>query len=192
MINYKHYKWFYTHSGKLVVGGKSAESNDSLLREMQATKKDYIVMHTKTPGSPFCIIFSDIVDVTAKDIEECAVFTGCFSRAWKEGAKNVDVDIFTLKQLSKSKLMKTGTWQVSGKISKKNVALELAIVFQDKIVRAVPVASADTGEIIVYVKPGDVDKVEAVKATKIAAVKRMSYEQLLAALPAGGITFKKP
>ncbi len=191
MIDYKKYKWFYTHSGKLVVGGKSAESNDSLLLEMQATKKDYIVMHTKTPGSPFCVIVSDIADVTARDIEECAIFTGCFSRAWKSCAKNVEVDIFRLSQLSKNSLMKTGTWQVSGKISKKNVELELAIVFQEKIVRAVPIASADASDIIAYASPGNVDKIEAVAKTKIPALKKLNKEDLIAALPAGGVAFKK-
>ncbi len=107
-MDYKRYKWFYTKSGKLVVGGKSAEQNDSLLTELKATKKDMIVMHTKSPGSPFCVIIAPIDAVSEKDIEECAIFTGCFSRAWKERHKNATVDVFRLSQLFKSGLMKTG------------------------------------------------------------------------------------
>ena len=191
MINYKKYKWFYTKSGKLVVGGKSAESNDTLLRELKLTRKDYVVMHTKTPGSPFCAIISDISDVTAKDIEECAIFTGCFSRAWKEGKKNVEVDIFNLSQLSKNKLMKIGTWQVHGKIIKTDVALELVIVFQEKIVRAVPISSSDKDKIIAYVRPGNIDKVEAVALVKISALNKLNKEQIIAALPAGGAKFER-
>ncbi len=190
-MDYKKYKWFYTKSGKLVVGGKSAEGNDMLLRELQATKKDHIIMHTKTPGSPFCSVVSDIADVSEKDIQECAVFTGCFSRAWKEGHETAVIDTFRLSQLSKNKLMKTGTWQVNGKIIQKNAALELAIVIQEKIVRAVPIVSSDKDKIIAYVKPGKVDKVETVAKTKIAGLKKLNKEQLIAALPAGGAVFRK-
>ena len=182
MIDYKKYKWFYTKSGKLIVGGKSAEQNDELLSELKNTKKDYIVMHTKTPGSPFCVIVSNIADVSEKDIQECAIFTGCFSRAWKEGQKSAEVHEFQLSQLLKSKLMKTGTWQVKGKIEQRNVALELAIIFQNKIVRAVPVMSASDSEVIAYVRPGKTDKTEAVAKIKIPALKKLNKEQLIAAL----------
>ncbi len=187
MIEYKKYKWFYTRSGKLVVCGKSAEQNDFLLNELKSTKKDHIVMHTHAPGSPFCAIIAPITAVSKRDVEECAIFTGCFSRAWKNGAKNIDVDIFKLSQLLKNKIMKTGTWQVSGKTSKKNVTLELAITLQDKIVRAVPVASADASEVIAYVFPGKIEKTEAVAKTKIPALRELNKEQLIAALPAGGV-----
>ena len=190
-MDYKKYKWFYTKSEKLIVGGKNAESNDNLLNELKKTGKNYVVMHTKAPGSPFCIIFSDIKDVTPKDIEECAIFTGCFSRAWKEMCMTAVIDVFKLSQLSKDKLMKTGTWQVKGKTEQKKVFLKLAIVFQENIIRAVPVASTDVSEIIAYVRPGKIDKVEAVAKTKFAALKKLNKEDLISALPAGGASFEK-
>ena len=43
--NYQKYKWFFTSSGKLVVGGKSSEQNDELLRKLNASNKDFIVMN---------------------------------------------------------------------------------------------------------------------------------------------------
>ena len=190
-MDYRKYKWFYTRSGKLVVGGKSAEQNDSLLRELKKTKKEYIVMHTKTPGSPFCAIIAPISAVSKKDIEECAIFTGCFSRAWKEKQKITEVHEFKISQLKKEGSLKTGTWQVSGKIINHRVSLELALTKQEGFLRAVPLQSAITNEVIVYIRPGNVDKVEAIAKNKIAALKELNKEQLIAALPAGGVLFTK-
>ncbi|MBM3231974.1 DUF814 domain-containing protein [Candidatus Pacearchaeota archaeon] len=186
MIDYKKYKWFFTKSGKLVVGGKSAESNDSLLNELKKMKKELIVMHTKSPGSPFCAIIAPVNAVSEEDMMECAVFTGCFSRAWKEGKKNTNVHSFKLSQLNKNVDMKEGTWSVSGRVKNFSVELKLAIAYQNKIVRAVPVISVNEDEIIALVYPGKIDKTnirtEGLKVNK---------EQLVSALPAGGVKFVK-
>ena len=99
---YEKYRWFYTSNNHLVIGGKSAETNEELIKLHKKFPK-YIVMHTKTPGSPFSIIISD--KFTEKDLEETAVFTGCFSRAWKEGKKSILIDIFLMEQIVKNKNM---------------------------------------------------------------------------------------
>ena len=67
---YKKYRWFITSSGKPVIGGKSAEQNESLMKEIFKTKKNYITIHTKEPGSPFSVILADIKNISEKDIEE--------------------------------------------------------------------------------------------------------------------------
>ena len=188
-MNYKQYKWFYTKSGKLVVGGKSAESNDSLLSELKATRKDYVVMHTKSPGSPFCAVIAPINEVNASDIKECAIFTGCFSKAWKQGLKKTNVDMFHLSQLNKTSGMKSGTWAVIGKIQTHIVELELVLTIQEKVIRAVPKMTVKSSDVLVL--PGKVDKAEAVKVIKMKEIKELNKEQLLSALPAGGVTFNK-
>jgi len=185
MIDYKKYKWFFTKSGKLVVGGKSAESNDSLLSELKNMRKELIVMHTKDPGSPFCAIFAPVNAVTKSDIHECAVFTGCFSRAWKEGKKSAGVHMFKLSQLNKSNEMNAGTWSVKGHVKDFTVDLKLALTHQNGIVRAVPKESVSDSEIIAFAVPGKIDK------TKIKAIKGLNSDQLLSALPAGGVKFTK-
>ena len=43
--DYKKYRWFITSSNKLVVGGKSAEQNEFLIRHFVDQKCKYIVMH---------------------------------------------------------------------------------------------------------------------------------------------------
>lgn len=185
MLDYKRYKWFFTRSGKLVVGGKSAESNDSLLRELKAMRKDLIIMHTKLPGSPFCAIIAPLETISGHDLDECAIFTGCFSRAWKEGKKTTSVHSFRLSQLNKEKDMNDGTWAVSGKVKDFNVKLELAITYQNDVIRAVPKKSAEERDIIAVAIPGRIDKTKV----KIASLGKLNKEELISALPAGGVKF---
>ena len=187
-MDYQKYKWFFTSRGKLVVGGKNADQNDELLKKLKESKKEHYVMHTKDPGSPFCIIISEIDKVSKEDIEECAVFTGCFSKAWKHGKKKTEVSIFKLSQLKKSKEMKTGSWRVIGNVDRKNVEMKLVLTKQKNILRAVPEKSADKKEILAKIEPGKIDKKEAVVGIALEINGgEVSNNELLAALPAGGV-----
>jgi hypothetical protein len=188
MESYKKYKWFYTNSGKLIIGGKSASQNDEMLKSLKKEKKDFYVMHTKEPGSPFCAIISEPNKVTKNDIEECAIFTGCFSRAWKLGKNKTDVDVFMLNQVVKSKSMKLGSWSVVGDIKRMNVNLKLVLAYQNKILRAVPEKTVKKSEILAMIAPGKIDKKDAVVGIALEINgEKASKNELLAALPAGGV-----
>ena len=188
-IDYKKYRWFFTLSGKLVIGGKSAEQNDELLKRMIKEKQDFIVMHTSSPGSPFSIIYSSI-EVTKKDLEECAIFTASFSRAWKEKKNKVTVDMFSLSQLSKSSSIKTGTWAVKGYVEHKQTSLVLVLTTQNKVLRAVPEQSVSKKDRIFKIVPGDTDKIDLVSTIQ-KEIPNISKEEILSALPAGGIKIEK-
>ncbi|NCN98657.1 hypothetical protein COU62_01705 [Candidatus Pacearchaeota archaeon CG10_big_fil_rev_8_21_14_0_10_35_219] len=183
-MEYKKYKWFYTKNKKLVVAGKSAENNDKLLKEILDTGKEYWVCHTSHPGSPFSVI----IDGSKKDIEEAAMFTGCFSRAWKQGKKKTKVNIFKSSQLQKIKGMKIGTWGVLGRVEKMEVSLKLVLTKQKNVWKAVPEKSA--GKKILGICPGNVDKEKRISVLidKIKEKSKMKIDknQLIAALPAGG------
>jgi hypothetical protein len=188
MEEYKKYKWFFTKSGKLVVGGKSDSQNDDLLKSLKKSGKEYFVMHTSDPGSPFSSIIAEPKKVSKKDLEECAVFTGCFSRAWKQGKKITSVDIFMLSQINKSKRMKTGTWGVKGDIERKKVGLKLVLTRQKKILRAVPENTVLKKDILAKLAPGKIDKKEAVVGLALEINgENTSKNELLSALPAGGV-----
>lgn len=185
---YKKYKWFYTSSGKLVVGGKSARQNDELLNRIKKSKKNYYVMHTSHPGSPFCVIFSELKKVSKKDIEECSVFTGCFSRAWKEGKKKTEVHVFKVSQILKEKEMKTGTWRVLGKVERVKVDLKLVLTKQKGIYRAVPEKSVRKKDVLLVICPGKIDKRDMVVKFQLElGDKKVHENELIAALPAGGV-----
>lgn len=185
MKDYKKFRWFFTSSGKLVVGGKSADSNDDLLRNFKRKGSERIVMHTSHPGSPFCVIDCDVDEVSRKDLRECARFCGSFSRAWKMGLKETKVHIFRLSQVSKTRGMKAGTWGVKGKVKHVRVPLELFLIKQEEVYRAVP-AGIDDG---IRVIPGKVDKEKMIDKLKIALKdKNVSKDELMGALPAGGLS----
>lgn len=185
--NYKQYKWFFTSSGKLVVGGKSALQNDELLKRIKSSKQEFIVMHTSEPGSPFTVIIEDPRKVSQADLNETAVFTGCFSRAWRSNKPKTTVDIFKASQLSKPSTAKTGTWHVMGKIKHQEVPLFLVLTKQKQILRAVPESITNKSEILLKIMPGKKDKMEMLQEIKEALKQKFTDEDILSALPAGGV-----
>jgi len=186
--NYKKYRWFYTSSGKIVIGGKSADQNDYLLSELKKAKEDLIVLHTSSPGSPFSVILSDIKKVTKEDTKEAAIFTSCFSQQWKQGKKKAEIHLFNLSQLSKQNKMKSGTWQAIGKIKNIDVQLELGLTEQEGILRAVPISLIGNKKNLIKITPGKMMKEE--KATKLLKELNNKYskEEILSALPSGGFS----
>lgn len=182
--NYKKYRWFFTKSGKLVYGGKSAEQNEEIIQEIMTKTDNFIVMHTRIPGSPFAIIDAPLKNVSEQDLEEVAIWTACFSRAWRSGLKKTTVDIFTKKQIVKKQGMKTGTFGVGGKIQKKNVILRMSLIYQKKILRAVPeTAPREDEKILLKIVPGKISKEQFAK--NISEKLKTSFEEILNALPTG-------
>lgn len=188
MKDFKKYRWFYTSSGKLVIGGKSSMQNDELLRKLKQEKEERVVMHTASPGSPFSIIYGQPQQVTEKDEQETAIFTGCFSQQWKSGKKSAVIDVFFLSQLYKTKSMKAGTWGVNEKSKRMKVTLELVLVIQDGLLRAVPVSAVPTKNVLLKIRPGKIDKREMLPKFQIMLDKHFSEEELLSAIPAGGVS----
>jgi len=191
---YQKYRWFVTSSGKLVVGGKSSEQNELLVKKILKSKRDLVMMHTSLPSSPFTVILANLNKITKEDLEETAIFTACFSQQWKKKKKKVRVDMFTSKQVNKRKKMKIGTFGVYGKISGKKVKLKLILCFQKGILRAVPLKSFNktyTKMKIprIILEPGKIGKKEA--ALKIKDILendkiKVKIEEIEQAIPSGG------
>jgi len=190
--NYEKYRWFFTSSKLLVIGGKNAEQNEEILKEIISAKEEIILMHTSDPGSPFCAILSNKEKIKNKDIKEAAIFTACFSKAWKEGKKETTIDIFNNKQLFKEEKMKAGTWGVLGKVKKIKVPLELILTIQNGKLRAVPrITIKDKKEAILKIVPGKIPKEEIAKKIYEVLGNKFKNEEILSALPAGGIKIIK-
>lgn len=189
---YQRYRWFFTSSGKLVVGGKSAELNDELMVLFRQLMRDFIVMHTASPGSSFSIIVSDPKKVTRDDRKECAIFTGCFSKAWKHGKSKARVHIFTIFQTYKDKAMPQGTWGVEGDVEEVEVDLKLALTWQKKVLRAVPEESVKSKrDLILKITPGGKKKEKLLEKFQKILGEKYVQEEVLSALPAGGITLHR-
>lgn len=181
--DYQKYRWFFTSNNHLVIGGKSAEQNEEVINKYKKINPKYIVMHTKSPGSPFSFILAE--NPTDKDLEEAAIFTACFSRAWRELKKKEVVDIFLAEQIIKNKSMKQGTFGVIGKIDRKTVELKLYLTNQKNILRAIPQKTKDS----IAITPGKINKQEF--AEQIAIKLEKEQEEVLQALPTGGSQITK-
>lgn len=94
-----------------VFAGKNAETNEQIV---QQTGKNEYVLHTKSPGSPFCNIKEDFKNVSKEDLYETAVFCAKYSAAWKKAKirKDIEVNVFLGKDIFKLGDMKTGTFGV--------------------------------------------------------------------------------
>jgi len=180
---YERYRWFITSTGAIVIGGKSAEQNEEVISK--ETLKTEIVMHTKMPGSPFSVIKADANQLNARDLEETAIFTACFSRAWRENKKTAKIDIFKSTQIFKDKHDKKGTFRVAGKVQSKTVRLKLGLIIQQNKLRAVP---ANIGKPFVIIEPGNIEKNKFAEMLAIKlGVSGLDFrkEEILNALPAG-------
>lgn len=182
---HKKYRWFYTSSKALVVGGKSAIQNDELLNKIKQMPEEFVIMHTSEPGSPFCILFKEIRKLKKTDLNECAIFTGCFSKAWRSGKHKAKVDVFRSSQIHKNKDMKAGTWGVYGNVQTISVPLELAIAKQEGMLRAVPLKTLGNKKKIIKISPGNIDKEDMLAKLEIELNEPLNREQVLSALPSG-------
>lgn len=200
--DYRSYRWFYTSSGKLVVGGKSSEQNELVLKNF--LKPGRVVMHTSKPGSGFMIILDE--ESSKKDLDECAVFCGCFSKQWKNlknSLSKIDVDIFKGEYVYKMKGMGKGTFGVKEKEKTVKIKPELVLVIQKGKLRAVPKIGFGNkkkkigngqSEVLGEIKPGKMSKEEA--AEKIAKKIRdkfnypISKDEIMQAIPSDKIGVK--
>jgi hypothetical protein len=185
---YENFRWFFTSNKVLVVGGKSDEQNEKVLKEF--LKPNHTVMHTSLPGSPFMIIVTD--NPTKSDLEETAIFCASFSKAWKLGKKLIDIDIFNGAQIFKNKSMKSGTFGVKGDKRVLKVRPELVLVIQNGKLRAVPRTTKE--EVLCEIKQGDLTKEEA--ANQISKIIKDKYhfplskEEIMSAIPSDKLSVK--
>ena len=149
------------------------------------------MMHTKTLGSPFAVILEPMGHVTVEDMEQSAIWTACFSRAWRGNQKNAVVDIFLTEQLEKKAGMNTGSFSVIGKVDYLTVELKLVLTEQHGILRAVPQKSVK-GKKLLTIIPGDIPKEKFVEQIiKTLRLKDSQKDELLNALPTGGFKIVK-
>jgi len=189
--DYQKYRWFVTSSGKLVIGGKSAEQNEALLKKLKSSEEDRIIMHTAQPGSPFSVILSPINSVNSSDMIEGAIFTASFSRAWRQEKKKINVDIFYLSSLYKLSSMKTGTWGVKNILKKSSATLALVLTKQKGKLRAVPENSLKSSAPLLKISPGKTDKIHFISQIQALLNNKFSKEEILAALPPGCLKINK-
>jgi len=154
---YEKYKWFISSEGFLVVAGRNAEQNDTLLAK-HAYSDDW-VFHADIPGAGFVVIQGSGKDVPEQTKREAAEFAAANSKAWSRGLGTVDVYSAPRSRISKPGGMPKGSWVYSGErewYRKTEVKLSIGVKVNEiaKVVYGPVMAVRKNSDYFVTVVPG--------------------------------------
>ena len=76
---FERYKWFITSSGKLVIAGRDAHSNDNVVKK-HLKEKD-IFAHADVHGAP-SVVIKEGIEATPEELREACIFALTQSKAW--------------------------------------------------------------------------------------------------------------
>ncbi len=130
---YHSFRWFISSEGFLCVGGRDAGTNEIMIKRY--TEKEDIIFHTEMPGSPFFVIKTKGEKIGEKltevTLNEVAIATASYSKAWKQGLSIADVYWINSEQVNKEaksgEYLSKGAFVVTGKRNYFRVALKIAI-----------------------------------------------------------------
>ena len=183
---FTNYRWFITSDGNLVIGGRDAESNDSVVKKYLGEKDLYF--HADIHGAP-SVVMKVTKEPTQKGIEEAAQFSWCMSKAWNTRIGNGSVFYVTKSQVSKTpesgEYLARGAWVIRGRKNYiTHLNLELAVGFQKyenrEYVVAAPISAISGMKVIIV--PGE-GKEEVVN--DISEFLKVEKEAVYPVLPPG-------
>ena len=96
---FEKFHWCYTTNGLLLVGGRDAHSNESLIKRHMEEKDWYF--HADVHGAPHCLLKEGKLSAKKEDMEQAASFAGVFSSVWKKGLFSVRVYAVSPEQVTK-------------------------------------------------------------------------------------------
>ncbi|MEM3329636.1 MAG: ribosome rescue protein RqcH [Saccharolobus sp.] len=184
---YEKYRWSISRNGFLIIAGKDASQNESIMRKIMEDSD--IFLHADIQGAPATILKINQNNQKEEDIFDAAVIAACYSKAWKLGLGSVDVFWVYGNQVSKSppsgEYLAKGSFMIYGKKNFiKNVKLELSLglVINDEkisiIVGSEEAVKTKTQYYVVLV-PGDDEKEKlADKIIKVFSKQRPNIKGL--------------
>ncbi|RZD31355.1 MAG: hypothetical protein CXT77_02550 [uncultured DHVE6 group euryarchaeote] len=181
---YEKFRWFFTSGGFLAVGGRDATSNEMVIKKHMEIE-DW-VFHTSMSGSPFFLLKGGKEKASEEDIEEVAIATASYSRAWQNGYRTQEVFYVRPEQVSKKaeagEYLTKGSFMVRGKKTTLNPELEVCIGIVNGKVVGGPKSVIVEGEVYCLV-PGKTKKSDIAK--KIARKLSRNVDEVMAVLPNG-------
>jgi len=97
---FEKFRWFDSSEGLLVIGGRDATSNETLLKRY--TSPEDLVMHAEAHGAPFIVVKTGGVEPTAGTLREAAQACVSYSRLWKDAIRAGDAYWVRPEQVTKS------------------------------------------------------------------------------------------
>ena len=190
---YEKFRWFVSSEGFLCIGGRDATTNEIVIKK-HADSND-LIFHTELPGSPFFVVKSNSnpsATIGAATLEEAAIATASYSRAWKAGLQSADVYYVKPEQVSKEaragEYLTKGAFMIYGKKAFVPVKIDLAIgiTSDGKIMGGPPAAvAANCGKYVKLIQ-GDVKPSDAAKKiVKMLGINSSYIDEVIRAMPAG-------
>lgn len=189
---YEKFRWFVSSEGFLCIGGRDATTNEIIIKKH--TDRTDLVFHTELAGSPFFVVKSNSHNgnIGAATIEESAIATASYSRAWKAGLQSVDVYYVKPEQVSKEakagEYLTKGAFMIYGKKNYVPAKVELAIgiLSNGKIMGGPAAAVAKSCAKHVKLIQGDDKPSDAArKIAKVLGVSSAYLDEIIRAMPAG-------
>lgn len=163
---FENYRWFITSSGMIVVAGKDAKTNEKVVKKYLTDRDLYF--HADIHGAPSVVLKTDGKDVDEKTIEEVAIFSVCFSKAWQNNLWGVSAYYVNAHQVSKQaesgEYVPKGAWVIRGKknyVHKIPLRLAVGVVEYEgvELVMCGPVSAvAQRSKKYVIIEPGELSK----------------------------------
>jgi predicted ribosome quality control (RQC) complex YloA/Tae2 family protein len=97
---YEKFRWFRSSEQLLVIGGRDASSNETLLKRY-ANPED-VVMHAEIHGAPFFVVKTGDAQPNPETLKEAAQACVSYSRCWKDGVRSGDAYWVKPEQVTKS------------------------------------------------------------------------------------------
>jgi predicted ribosome quality control (RQC) complex YloA/Tae2 family protein len=97
---FEKFRWFDSSEGLLVIGGRDATSNETLLKRY--TSAEDLVMHAEAHGAPFVVVKTGGAQPTPETLREAAQECVSYSRLWKDAIRSGDAYWVRPEQVTKS------------------------------------------------------------------------------------------
>jgi predicted ribosome quality control (RQC) complex YloA/Tae2 family protein len=203
---FEKFRWFDSSEGLLVLGGRDAGSNETLLK--RHTNPEDLVMHAEAHGAPFVVMKTGGAQPTFETLQEAAQACVSYSRLWKEGIRSGDAYWVKPEQVTKSapagEYLTKGAFMIRGKRNYvRGVELALAVgltLHNDKALLMAGPPSAVKNKCSIYVQirqgrgsPAEVAKRILIKLTAKAEedlrseIERIPMDDVIRILPPGGV-----
>ncbi len=186
---YERFRWFHSSSGFLCIGGRDSLSNELLIKKH--TSPADIVFHSEMAGSPFFVVKSEGKTPDEKTLNEAAVATASFSRAWKRGISYAEVYWVAPEQVSKEakagEYLSRGAFMIYGKKNMMRATLELCVGVKDGVFISAPCSAV--AEPLFRILPGDTKVSDAAKMI----ARKINYsdvDEIVRMLPPGPLSLE--
>lgn len=191
---YEKLRWFLSSDNKLVIGGRDANTNESVVKKYLDNNDIYL--HADIHGASSIAIKLEGSEVNDKLLQESASFAATFSSAWSKGFSTQDVYWVRPDQVSKTpeagEFVAKGSFIIRGNrnyVRGAKVQIAIGIVdYEGKRIMAGPVGALEAHtDNFVVLKPGYTKKEAIAKKIlhKINEDDLLSIDDIVRVLPAG-------